>query len=353
MAEIRNDIFPNMVPYIGDKERFFERLNIPKENQEAFLNDYIKKDRQRSLRVFVNEAYQGMTSQFQSELEFIDYINSFVDTATAELFIDVCKFYFSSKQDKLSTIKLIMIFSIIEKINVKRKKWMEFANWILSRKQRPLIQENIDAYLQAHIRKAEGLDKQAFQDIAKKMHEKYKAEYGSQRNVFDFFNYYVSKENQFKLIKSFRANYTKVIDQIVPNQWNAETTIEKASQITKIPIEKRLMPYCFNWKKCEVNYGDCDYSETCELNNKLILEQALKKVVNDIYQIRNDFVHSASITTLGEYESSDAKDSFSLVLGAIGSDDKPIAIEMTMKEFENIFEESLKKYFDAYQNSKI
>ena len=98
MAEIRNDIFPNMLPYIGDKEQFFEMLNIPKDNQETFLENFIKRERQKDLRVFVNEAYQGISSQFKSEKEMVDYINSFTNAETAELFIKICKFYYVAKK---------------------------------------------------------------------------------------------------------------------------------------------------------------------------------------------------------------------------------------------------------------
>ena len=109
-----------------------------------------------------------------------------------------------------------------------------------------------------------------------------------------------------------------------------------------------MMPYCFNWQKCLVYYGDCDHSKTCELNNKSILEETLIKVVNDIYQLRNDFVHSARITALNEEEEAIAKFSTSIVIGVIGSKYKPISIQITIQEFESIFEQAIKKYFDGH-----
>jgi hypothetical protein len=338
IAEIRKDIFTNMQPFIGDKERFFEMLNIPKENQEAFLENYIKGYRQDKLWVFVNEGYQGISSQFKSENELVAYINSFTDAETAELFIEICKFYaVAKKHQQSSTVKLIMIFSIIEKLIIREKGWKEFHSWIFH--QRPLIQEHID--------NAKKMDQKVFLKIIEDLKEQYFKEYGSQRNVVEFFKKYVTPEDQFKLIKAFRANYAKVIE----NNWSQDLTpfetIEQASATTKMPIEERMMPYCFNWKKCLVDYGDCDHSDTCELNNKLLLEETLKKVVNDIYQLRNDFVHSASITPLNEYDASDAKNSAGFVVSVIGSKDKPIIISITIQEFERIFEQAIKKYFDS------
>ena len=53
------------------------------------------------------------------------------------------------------------------------------------------------------------------------------------------------------------------------------------------------------------------------------------------------------ITPLNE-EEPDANFSASTVIGVIGSKYKPISIEITIQEFESIFEQSIKKYFDAY-----
>ena len=66
-------------------------------------------------------------------------------------------------------------------------------------------------------------------------------------------------------------------------------------------------------------------------------------MVKDIYQLRNDFVHSAVITPLNEEEEPDAEFSSSSVMGVIGSKYKPIMIKITIKEFESIFEQAIKK----------
>lgn len=338
MAEIRSDIFPNMLPYIGDKDRLFEIFNVPKESQQAFIENYTKGYRQEQLKKFISESYLGISSQFKSEKDFIDYLNSLIDAETAELFIRICKFYFVSKKyQPTSYVKLIMMLSIIENTISKESEWKEFHSWIFN--QRSVIQSSLD--------KAEKIDQKAFLKIIQELKEQYFKEYGSQRNVVEFFRNYVTTDNQIKLIKTFRANYAKVIENFEAHDIPLPKTIEEASEITKKPIEDMMMPYCFDWEKCLVYYGDCDHSETCELNNKSILEETLKKVVKDIYQLRNDFVHSARITPLNEYNESDAKHSFSTIMGVIGSKYKPISIDITIQEFEAIFEQAIKKYFDT------
>ena len=267
MSEIRNDIFPNMLPYIGDKERFFEIVHIPSENQGTFLEAYTRRYREEKLKEFIDEAYQGISSLFQSETDFIDYINSFLDAETAELFIEICKFYFISKKYQPTTcVKLIMMLSIIEKTISKEKEWEEFHCWVFN--QRSLIQESLD--------KTEKVGANAFLKIIESLKEEYFKEYGShKRNVYEFFRNYASTDNQIRLIKAFRANYTKVIEDFEAQDYLMSPfpqTIEKASEVTKKPIENMMMPYCFNWQKCLVYCGDCDHSEVCELSNKSILK---------------------------------------------------------------------------------
>ncbi|MDH5771354.1 MAG: hypothetical protein OEZ25_08735, partial [Candidatus Bathyarchaeota archaeon] len=64
---------------------------------------------------------------------------------------------------------------------------------------------------------------------------------------------------------------------------------------------------------------------------------------NDIYQIRNDFVHEAKITPLNEADAIGT-------LSVIGAKRKPITIELTSEELEDIFEKALKHYFDDLVN---
>ena len=207
MKKIRNDIFPNISPYIGEKEELFKILNAPKEAEEEFLKQYISRYRGAKIKEFMDEVYSAMDSQFSSKKELVDYINAMNDAETAELFIRICKFYFISKKfQPTSYVKLIMMFSIIEKTISKEKEYEEFHSWIFN--QRSLIQEGLD--------NAEKKDKKTFLKIIEKLKDEYFKQFGSQRNVLEFFKNYVTTYNQIKLIKAFKANYTDVIKILNP-----------------------------------------------------------------------------------------------------------------------------------------
>lgn len=77
------------------------------------------------------------------------------------------------------------------------------------------------------------------------------------------------------------------------------------------------------------------------MNNNPILDKTLKKVVNGIYQMCNDFVHTASITPLNERDSVGT-------LGIIGADRRPVSIELTAQDLEVMFEDEFKHYFDCF-----
>jgi hypothetical protein len=347
MSEIRSDIFPNISPNIRKKEIFSELFNIPKEKQAALLEEYKRSYRQEKLRIFTNEAYQGISSQFQSESTLIDYINSLPDPVTAELFINVCKFYsIVKKHQQSSIVKLTMIFSIIERLMLNEKKWQEFPMWISNKPQRQLIQDYIN-----QVGKID--DQEAFIKIIDCLKEKYYNAYGSRRNIVKFFKSCVSPANKIKLIGSFKPNLAKVIDGFNPRLYGIfypiPNTLEEVSIIIKKPVTDSLMPYCFNWQKCSTKHNCGHNSKNCQLSIiPSLLDTTLERVVKVIYQLRNDFVHSARITPLGEYYDPDAKNCLSIVSGVFGPEHKPLIIRMFMFEFESIFEQAIKKYFDDF-----
>lgn len=98
------------------------------------------------------------------------------------------------------------------------------------------------------------------------------------------------------------------------------------------------MPYCYNWKQCYIDYGQCfpDYGCLLKEDNSL-LDKSIKIVVDDLYQMRSDFVHDATITPLNERNAV-------FTLGTTGK--RPVIIELTVEDLEDVFEKALKHYFN-------
>lgn len=310
LTEIRNDIFPNLVPFLQSREH--------------------------TIAAYINEAFEA-TSLFSSKEKFIEYVNSLDDYQTAELFIKICKFYhIAQKYQPTSYVKLIMIISAIERVIYKDRRYQEFYNWI----------ETQDAKIEEELQKVEIAQKQGFLHIMRILKEEYFKAYSSRRNIIDFFQNHISIENKVKLIKSFRANWTKVVSGFCmkthqPILSPFPNSIEEAGKRLNKNIENGLVPYCYDWRQCWVD-GSCHPEISCALiNNDLLLAKVLKKVVNDLYQMRNDFVHLARITPLNERDSVG-------ILAVIGEDRKPVSIKLTAEELETVFEDGLKHYFDRF-----
>lgn len=322
MTEIRKDIFPKMSGFLVSREKT--------------INDW------------VNEAFSAISAQFNSKDQFIEYINSFKDRETAELFLRICSFYcIAKKHQPKSYVKLIMMISAIEHLMNKGKQYEEFCFWI--EKQKPKIAEKLSS--------VKSINEEDFTKIIRFLRDDYFKIYGSQRNVVEFFQNHLSVEDKIRLVKSIRSNRTKTLPKFSLKEYQtlfkaSPKTIDEASRKTGIKIEESFMPYCYDWKQCQIDYGSCLASVDCKLRNaenKSLLDSTLKKVItHDIYQIRNDFIHNARITPLNEKDS----DGFSSigVFGVIGTKRKQIQIELTPEELQGVFEKGLKNYFDGFVN---
>jgi len=298
--------------------------------------------KEKIIERYVDEAFDAVNGLFSSKQEFIDYLNSFGNPREAELFIKICRYYLVAKKHQpTSYIKLIMIVSAIERIANREKKYQEFYDWIESRKQ--------DQEIERAVSRIQKIDVKGFKEIIRVLKEEYSKMFGSQRNVFYFFRDHLIPQDKMKMCKSLRTKWTDTLDAapILVLKYGKdvvikEDTLEEFSRRNNLKTEKHLMPYCYNWKRCYVQYGKCFPEIGCPLKqDEASLNQALKMVIDDIYQMRSDFVHEARITPLNE------KDAIG-TLAVIGGSRKPVSVELTTEELESIFEGALKHYFDQF-----
>lgn len=310
LIKLRNDLFPQMIEFFESKEKTIER--------------------------WADEAFEAFSSKFSSKEEFIKYMNSLKNPRDAELFIRIGHFYLVAKKyQQASYVKFIMIISIIEKIANKEKEFQEFYDWI----------EGQDAKINELLPKLKAIDVNVFKDIIRKLKENYFQEFGSRRNVLAFFRIHLTQEDKIKLIRSVEVDrrgtverYSERIPAILRHVGGKATTIEELKE-KGFNVKKHFVPYCYNWKQCYFEYGQCVPSLGCLLkDDESLLDKTLKKVVDDLYQMRSDFVHDATITPLNE------KDAI-FTLGT--SRKKPVLIKLTVEDLERMFEKALKHYFDT------
>jgi|GEM_PF-5904716 hypothetical protein len=307
MAKMRDDLFPNMAVIFEPKNKIIE--------------------------MWVDEAFEAFRSLFSSKEKFIEYLNSFKDPRNAELLIGIGGFYLLAKKyHPQSYIRLIMIISIIEKLTNRERKFQEFYEWI----------ESQDAKINELLTELKIIDVSMFKEITRKLKENYFQEFGSRRNVLAFFEEHFTQEDKIKLIKSLKSEYRETVrgfsERLLKNIFGEVKTIEELKG-KGFNVQRHFVPYCYDWRRCYFDYGECFPDYGCLLNeDKPLLDKTLKKVVGKIYQMRSDFIHDATITMLNE---KDAMCTFTTSGG------KVISIELTVEDLQNMFEKALKHYFDS------
>jgi hypothetical protein len=289
----------------------------------------------KTIERWADVAFEAFNSIFSSKEEFIKYVNSLKNPRDAELFLHIGDFYLIAKKyQRESYVKLIMIVSIVEKIANKEKEFQEFYEWI----------ESQDDKISELLSESKIIDVNMFKDIIRELKEKYFQEFGSRRNVFAFFKTYLTQEDKIKLIRSVEADWKKTVERYSERLPFFKNSVEKVITIEELKekgfnVEEHFVPYCYDWRKCWFESGQCAPNLGCLLNDdECLLERSLKKVVDDLYQMRSDFVHNATITPLNE------KDAI-FTLGTSGK--KIVLIKLTVEDLENMFEKALKNYCDT------
>lgn len=325
MVDFRDDVYPLMKGWLGEK-------------------------REEILSVWIDEAYSAFSNKFDSREKFIIFFNNIAQPDDAERFLRLCQFYSVSKTVvKDSFTKLIMMISVIETIVMRGEKYLPFKQWIVKRSNSSIIEEKINEIHTSNLK--------SFRKIMEYFKDVYHKDYGSTRNVVSFFDKNLDFQDKIKIIKSFKYKKYDVVYQF--SKWFYEDREKKpdiywVNDISdlakyrddyskKYRIDKDiLMPSCYNWEYCYVDYGDCYLDYGCMLKKDSdLLFNYLKEIVNVIYDMRSEFVHNAHYPTIGEKGVN--------IVGGVYND-KSILVEMTIEDFEKIFENGFLNYYRSLFN---
>lgn len=308
MIKIRDDIFPTLMGLFNEP-------------------------REKILEVWIEEAFNPFNNRFLSLEEFINFINQMKEPKNAEKFIRLSQFYNLCKNFVPHTFtKLIMIFSIIESIVSLGKKYKPFKDWIMGQ----------DDLINLKLTYIKNGDLKTFKQCVEELKEEYHREFGSTRNVAEFFDKYISDNGKVKIIKSFKIKrndivygYSAKLYEKIPN-----FLFERMEDLddSRFKIEKSILtPICYDWKYCYIEYGHCCPDIYCLLiDNKELLSDTLRKIINVIYHMRSDFVHNAKMPPIGE-----AGIDFSTGI----YNNEIVLIELNIGEFSEIFEDGFINYY--------
>jgi len=305
--KIRNDIYPRLV-------------DTPLWTREGHID------------VLINECYKAMEQKLGKKSDFINYLNKIERPEDAELLIDVLSFYNKAKNYAEDTfIKVIMMISCIEKIAVE--KHMFFQDWLL--KYEPVVKERVEKILIG----THDLHND-FKKLVSELKDEYNKEYGSSRKVRTFLSTHLTEDEKINLIRCFRLKHTsrahRFSKRMEPGYKDIET-IEDLKKTGRFSVNEALMPSCYSWESCYVDYGQCCPEIYCTLRGNKSLDETLKEIIDVIYGMRSKFVHNAKMFNLPK------KDVFSVLDVYM---DKGVSIEMKIEAFEEMFENCLKRFFN-------
>lgn len=292
----------------------------------------MEKNTQDVIKISIKNSFKHFNKIFDSENEMYDYFLKFnkiyksPDDAFYELF-SISDYYRSLKIVKPDFLKLIMMISLIEKLNSKND-FQTFPDWIKKnrKKKQPFTENSIT-----------------------KIYSKYEKEHGCSSKFRNFFQEYLTKKEKIELIKSISYYYTSEINS-----------------------ESNLVPmFCYEEKKCKTApYYSCpihtDDSNSCKICND---EKSLKKSINEfaefLYTLRSNFVHNAIIFDLASPQSITRPNGITMDAALVTyiqykfrKIKKPeykgmILLQLTADHLENILDHNFKNLLMNYTTTRL
>lgn len=303
MLRIRDDIYPN-------------------------LKDTFLWQRDEVIKGFLNEANSALGRFFSTHDELIKYINAFLRREDAELFLDVCRFFNIAKNYACHPfLEFIMMISVVENLGIPR--YLSFFDWLVTKENKKIIESEFN------LSKNKSYD--SFVASMERLNEKYLETFGLRRSLLSFFDKNLEDKEKVKLIRSFETKKVKCVYKAHYKVTSRYGTIEDYAKDTGKTIDERLLPACYDWQNCWIEYGQCQPDVRCVLLvDKKALEQHLGRTIGIIYDYRSMFVHKARSPPFSK-TTSIVQDVY---------ENKPIIIRLTLEELQIMMENALKKHFD-------
>lgn len=290
--------------------------------------------RDEEINKYLKETQKCLERFFPSIESLIKYINGFDRPEYVEVLMEVCRFYNVAKNHACHPfLKFIMMISIFERLSCNR--YLSFYNWLVMRENRQILEDKIGKII----------DYGTLIDFLNSLYQDYIVKHGLKQNLLRFFEENLTEDEKIKLIRSFHIRRTKYLERAEHVLLkNAEVAlreyanIDEYSRLKGQQVDEKLLPYCYDWKKCYIEYGRCCPDINCPLkDNREALTRELRRVINIIYNYRSMFVHRAKSPPFPENGVNFVIDIY---------ENAPIVIHLNLSELQEMLENSLKRYFD-------
>ena len=292
-----------------------------------------KKKVDETIRQSINRNFKHFKEIFNSELEMYDYFLRFKkihedpEDAYYELF-SLSDYYRAMKIVKPDFLKLIMLISLIEKLNSK-SAFQTFPEWL---------------------KKTEIEYEKCNKKKIRKIYATYEEEFGCSSKFRKFFQKYLTKKEKIELLESIRF-YIKL------------DTDSKSSKLVPMFCFKenvcRLAPY-YSCPRQNYDRKDCPICE-----NEKTLKKSLDEFAEFLYALRSNFVHNAIIFDLASPKSVTHHNGVTMDMGLatyiqyrFRKIKRPeykgtIFLELTANHLENILNRNFKKLLNNYITNRI
>jgi hypothetical protein len=223
-------------------------------------------------REFIMKNFAFFKDLYQTKKEMLSYCEKFQgtrETLTISDFLAIHEYYKTMKQMNNSTVKLVMIISLIEKLCSERK-YVDFAQWLKEREH-----SSESEYCKSEHK------------CCRKMWNEYNQEYGSSGKFQKFFEnqQYVTRDDQIALVRSVET-YIKKSD-------GSLSLMNLLCHEATCPEEEKEVDS--NLGRVRAILG-CDYQKCPLLEDDKKLKMGIGDFTGLLYEIRNRFVHNAVLT---------------------------------------------------------
>jgi hypothetical protein len=238
------------------------------------------------------------------------------------------------------SVIIMMMFSIIETLQVGMKKYVKLVDWLQSQECARKLDGSIE----------QGLDsKQKLKALA----EMYASKYGSTFAAMDFFDNCLAESDKKSMIRSYGTPKECLLDAfsgrlriLLPNFERMTVGAIKNALGNQIETDTRYLPVCYS-PTCYVHYNTCEPSVGCRLDtDENLLRLSLQKIVKRLlYAYRNAFVHKSSLPMIPVDTRSTTTRNTRMVFDRI--DGRHIVHELDLDFLLKAFGTSLRKFFDT------
>ncbi|MCW4017955.1 MAG: hypothetical protein NWF00_04660 [Candidatus Bathyarchaeota archaeon] len=346
-----------------------------------------KDDAQEYLQALAYRTQEAFPTAFSSVDDAVRYVNKFKNPKIAKLFLDIGDYYHSakfcscpkctppkkietcpycnSKFERPAFIVLITAVSVMEKLasvdSSSVESWVDFHEWV-SRK-------DITAEYAQALKKGKFRDFKALMDSLK---ARWSAEFGSLIKITGFLKTIMSPEEKRALVKSIlymqkvpelpseklknkesstnhnhneergQASTEQTHKAIFKNQEDVKRYVKQNGSNTTweaLPAcyEENRYWNCYATDCSGRGVGYCRFENDCALlADEKRLDKCFKATVKTIYDWRSKFVHDVQLPPIGK----------TTIYDGTSYKKRDVVAELTITEFEPVFERLVKKVFD-------